>query len=64
MSDKQYDILLKNGHVIDPKNNIDGPMDVAITGDRVAAVERDINPALAAQTVDLSGRYVTPGLID
>ena len=64
MSDKQYDILLKNGHVIDPKNNIDGPMDVAITGDRVAAVERDINPALAAQTVDLSGHYVTPGLID
>ncbi|MEZ4658440.1 MAG: amidohydrolase/deacetylase family metallohydrolase [Caldilineaceae bacterium] len=64
MSEKSYDLLLKNGHVIDPKNNIDGQMDVAITGDRVAAVARDINPALAAQTIDLRGHYITPGLID
>lgn len=64
MTTPTYDLLLKNGHVIDPKNNIDGKMDVAITGDRVAAVERDINPALASQTVDVAGRYITPGLID
>ena len=28
---QSYDILLKSGHVIDPKNSIDGPMDVANT---------------------------------
>lgn len=59
-----YDILLKNGHVIDPLNHIDRKMDVAITAQKVAAVEADINPALAKQTVDVTGRYVTPGILD
>ena len=59
-----YDILLKHGHVIDPLNNIDRKMDVAITAQKVAAVEADINPALAKQTVDVTGRYVTPGILD
>lgn len=59
-----YDLLLKNGHVIDPKNHIDKPMDVAIVDGKIAAVEADINPALAKQTVDVAGHYVTPGLID
>jgi dihydroorotase len=59
-----YDLLLKNGHVIDPKNNRDGKMDVAIANGKVAAVEADINPALATKAIDVSGHYVTPGLID
>ncbi|MCB0121969.1 MAG: hypothetical protein KDE58_06980, partial [Caldilineaceae bacterium] len=59
-----YDLLLKHGHVIDPKNHIDGPMDVAVAGDRIAAVDADINPELAAQVVDVRGLYVTPGIID
>ena len=45
----RYDLLLKNGYVIDPANNIDGPMDVALTGDRIAAVEPSIPSAEAAQ---------------
>ena len=60
----QYDLLLKNGHVIDPANQIDGAMDVAIRGDRIAAVAANIASGNAAQTVDVSGFYVTPGLID
>jgi len=59
-----YDLLLKQGHVIDPLNNIDGKMDVAISGGKVAAVAADLNPALAKQTVDVAGFYVTPGIID
>lgn len=65
MSDQQlYDLLLKNGHLIDPLNQIDGPMDVAIADGRIAAVGLDLNPAQARQVVDATGRYVTPGLID
>ena len=59
-----FDLLLKGGHVIDPKNNIDGVMDVAIAAGKIARVARDIPAAQAAKTVSLAGLYVTPGLID
>ncbi len=59
-----YDLLLKNGYVIDPANDIDAPMDVALAGGRIAAVAAAIPSADAAQTLDLSGLYVVPGLID
>jgi dihydroorotase len=60
----QYDLLLKGGHVIDPKNNIDQKMDVAIADKKIALVAADIDPSLAATVVDVSNTYVTPGLID
>ena len=60
----QYDLLLKGGHVIDPKNNIDAVCDVAITGNIIAAVGPDINPALAQKVADVSGHLVTPGILD
>lgn len=63
-TETQYDLLLKNGHTIDPLNNIDSKMDVAIADGKVAAVAADINPALAKQVIDVSGLYVTPGIID
>jgi len=59
-----YDLLLKGGRVIDPANNIDAPLDVAVRGDRIAQVAPDLPAAQAAQTVDASGMVVTPGLID
>jgi dihydroorotase len=58
------DLLLKGGHVIDPANDLDGPMDVAIAGDRIARIAPEIPAREATQVVDLSGLYVTPGLID
>ena len=60
----QYDLLLKGGHVIDPANQIDNVMDVAITKDKIAAVAKDIPPEQAGKVVNASGLYVTPGLID
>jgi dihydroorotase len=60
----QYDLLLKGGHVIDPRNNIDGIMDVAITGNQIAAVAANIDPAQAKKTIAVNGLYVTPGLVD
>lgn len=60
----QYDMLLKGGHVIDPKNEINRPMDIAITDGKIALVETNISPDQATKVIDISGLYVTPGLID
>src|ERR1700736_6592349 len=59
-----YDLLLKGGHVIDPGNRIDRVMDVAVNGNKIARVAESIPAGQARNTVDVSGLYVTPGLID
>jgi dihydroorotase len=59
-----YDLLLKGGHVIDAKNNIDGLRDVAMLDGKIAAVERTIPASKAIKTVNVTGMYVVPGLID
>src|ERR1700732_647887 len=59
-----YDLLLKGGHVIDAKNNIDALMDVAIRDGKIAKVARTIPPRRAVKTVNVTGMYVVPGLVD
>ena len=59
-----YDLLLKGGHVIDPKNNISKIMDVAIADGRFARVAENIPAAQAKTVADVGGLYVTPGLVD
>lgn len=59
-----YDLLLKSGHVIDPQNNINRVMDVAIAGGKIARVAVDIPASEARKVVNLANLYVTPGLID
>ncbi len=61
---QQYRIVIKGGHVIDPKNNIDGIMDIAINNDKIAAIAKNIDRKEGRQVVDAGGLYVTPGLID
>lgn len=61
---QNYDLLLKGGHLIDPKNNIDAIRDVAVRAGKVAAIGENIPPAQARKTIDLRGLYVTPGLVD
>jgi len=60
----RYDLLLKGGHVIDPAHQIDKIMDVAISGGKIAAVAENLPASEAGKVVDVSGLYVTPGLID
>jgi dihydroorotase len=60
----RYDLLLKGGHVIDPKNNISAVRDVAIAGGKIAAVAENIPASEARRTVDVSSLYVVPGLVD
>jgi dihydroorotase len=61
---QQYDLLLRGGHVIDPKNNVSKICDVAIRDRKIAAVASGIDPATAFKTVDVRGLHVTPGLVD
>jgi dihydroorotase len=60
----RYDLLLRGGHVIDPKNGIDEVRDLAVAAGKIAAVAPRLDPVDAARTVDVSGLYVTPGLVD
>src|SRR5206468_9069026 len=59
----QYDLLLRVGHFVDARNKIRAVRDVAIAGGKVAAVEAKLNPSDALKTVDVTGLYVTPGLV-
>jgi dihydroorotase len=61
---QEFTILIKGGHVIDPKNNINQLMDVAILEDKVVQVAQNIDAKRAAQVIDAKGMYVTPGIID
>ncbi|WP_345269846.1 amidohydrolase/deacetylase family metallohydrolase [Nibrella viscosa] len=59
-----YSLVIKGGHLIDPKNNINEVMDVAITDGRVVQIAKNIDATGAKQVVAAKGLYVTPGLID
>ena len=59
-----YDLLLRGGHVVDPANGIDGPMDVAVAGGKIVAVAANIPASQARRVMDVSGKYVVPGLVD
>ena len=61
---QDFDLLIKNGHVIDGKNHLSAVRDVAIKDGKIAAVAANIAPSRALKTVDANGLYVTPGLID
>ena len=59
-----YDLAIRGGTVVDPSQGLHRAADVAFKDGRVAAVEDDIPPEAAAETVDAAGKLVTPGLID
>ena len=59
-----YDLLIKRGRVIDPAQNIDGEPDIAISGDKIAKIAKDIPSGESRQVVDAKDKIVTPGLID
>ncbi|NWG14583.1 MAG: amidohydrolase/deacetylase family metallohydrolase [Acidobacteria bacterium] len=61
---QSYDLLLKGGHVIDPRNQIDAVRDVAISGGKIVAVAPRLDASAALKTVDVTGLYVCPGIID
>ena len=48
-----YDLILKGGHVIDPKNGVDKVRDVAIRGGKIAAVESSLPADAAGKIIDV-----------
>jgi len=61
---QQYDLVIKNAHLIDVKNDLDESMDVAVLDGKIAEVAKQIPGDKAEKVVDASGMYVVPGLID
>jgi dihydroorotase len=59
-----WDLVLKGGRVIDPKNGVDRVADVAVKDGRVAAIGADLDASRAARALDVSGLIITPGLVD
>ena len=56
-------LLLKNAHVVDPSADLDGVMDVLVDGEKIAQVGEGL-AADGAEVLDLSGKYLVPGLVD
>lgn len=57
------DILLKEGHIVDPANKLDLTLDILIKDDKIAKVGKSLR-ANGAKIIDCKGRFVLPGLID
>jgi len=56
-------ILIKNGHVIDPKSGRDGVFDILIENDKIADIGSDINIS-NCDVIDATDKYVLPGFVD
>lgn len=59
----ECDVIIRGGRVVDPSQNLDGTMDVAIANGKIAAVQPDLDWTSSTE-VDAQGMIVTPGLID
>jgi hypothetical protein len=59
-----YDLLIRNGRVLDAESNFDQIADVAISNGVVERIAPDIDPALAQDSIDVSGQWIMPGMID
>src|SRR5262245_17251571 len=58
-----FDLILRGGHLVDPSQSIDGKRDIAFAGSKVAGIADTITEP-ATEVRDISGLYVSPGLID
>jgi N-acyl-D-amino-acid deacylase len=58
-----YDLIIRNGRVLDGSGNPWYYADIAVSGDRIVAVG-DLEGAQADRVIDATGLYVAPGFID
>lgn len=58
------DLVILNGHLIDPKNSLDQKMDLAVTNGRITHLDNDLSDLDAKRIINAKGLIITPGLID
>ncbi|WP_176593870.1 amidohydrolase family protein [Sphingobium sp. EM0848] len=58
----RFDVVIRNGTVVDGRGGDPWIADVGIVGDRIAAIGRDLAPG--AEEIDATGLIVTPGFVD
>ncbi len=56
-------ILIRNGHVVDPANNIDGAFDILVEDSKISKVAKNIRLTVD-EKIDASGKIVMPGAVD
>jgi dihydroorotase len=59
-----YDLLIRGGLVIDPSQDLHQVSDVALENGKIAQVAPSLPPEDASRVIDVTGKVVTPGLID
>lgn len=59
-----FDKIIKGGTVYSGKNEAPQQVDIAITGDKIAKIEANLDPTLAKEVIDVTGKVITPGFID
>ena len=57
-------LLIKNGRVIDPANNIDDSLDILVEGNIIKKIAKGIKAEGSVKVIDAKGKIVVPGLID
>ena len=62
LSDRQFDLVILNGRVIDPETNLDAIRSLGIKDGKITKVSED--PLSGASTIDVTGKVVSPGFID
>lgn len=60
----KYDLLIKNGRVVDYLNNLDRVSDIGIKDGKILEVGEELNPNYALQVIDAKDKLVIPGIID
>jgi dihydroorotase len=60
----KYDLLLKNGRVVDPSQGLNGITDIGIVRGRIKEINHTLEDTGSLEILDLQGKYVCPGLID
>ncbi|QWE08152.1 amidohydrolase family protein [Polynucleobacter ibericus] len=62
MTNTNFDLVICNGHIVDPDSGWDGLGNVGVNQGKIAAISKD--PLKGVKTIDATGLFVAPGFID